>query len=272
MQASNRPAVVTRDVSKTFYIDRHGSERGFFLSRRGTKVEALKPVSLVAFQGEAIGIIGKNGSGKSTLLNMIAGHEAPTTGEIWVSSPPSLLSVGAALQPHLSGEENVRLGLLAQGLPPEQVDEIKTKVAAWADLGDAVNRPLKTYSSGMTARLKFSIATAVRPEILLVDEALSTGDTTFNRKAKDRMNSFLDGASCVFIVSHSPSTIKDQCDRAIWINQGDPIAEGDAYHISAQYHRWSKAEAENDRVTAGKVLRRMKHDYQPPEIVLQSEV
>ena len=239
---------------------------------QGTQVAALKDIHFTVEKGDYVAIMGESGSGKSTLLNMIAGHEAPTTGEIWVSSPPSLLSVGAALQPHLSGEENVRLGLLAQGLPPEQVDEIKTKVAAWADLGDAVNRPLKTYSSGMTARLKFSIATAVRPEILLVDEALSTGDTTFNRKAKDRMNSFLDGASCVFIVSHSPSTIKDQCDRAIWINQGDPIAEGDAYHISAQYHRWSKAEAENDRVTAGKVLRRMKHDYQPPEIVLQSEV
>jgi len=271
MQLSNNPSVVVRNVSKTYLTTKDGSEVGLGIQRRGIRVRALKPLSFVAHEGEAIGIIGKNGSGKSTLLNMIAGHESPTTGEILVSAQPALLSVSAALQQHLTGLDNIRLGLLASGLSPEEVAEIENSVADWADIGEAINRPLKTYSSGMGARLKFSIATAVRPEILLVDEALATGDTTFTSRAQERMDGFLEGASTVFVVSHAPATIQETCSRALWINDGDLIFDGDADFVCGQYAKWSKAMAANDRVTAGKVLRRLKYGYKSPTIILDDE-
>lgn len=271
MQLSSNPSVVVRNVSKTYVTAKDGSEVRLGLKRRGIHVEALQPLSFVAHKGESIGIIGKNGSGKSTLLNMIAGHEEPTTGEIFVSARPSLLSVSAALQPHLTGLENVRLGLLASGLSPAMVKAIEQPVARWADIGDAINRPLKTYSSGMSARLKFSISTAVRPEILLIDEALATGDTTFTAKAQKRMAEFLDGASTVFVVSHAPSTIKESCSRALWINEGQLIVDGDAHYVCGQYARWSKALANRDRVTAGKIIRRLQYEQKKTTILFESE-
>ncbi|MEX3504913.1 ABC transporter ATP-binding protein [Corynebacterium sp. LK2510] len=224
-------------------------------------------MSFIAEKGEAVGIIGKNGSGKSTLLNMIAGHENPSSGDILVSARPSLLSVSAALQQHLTGMENIRLGLLASGLPPEKVAEIEQSVADWADIGEAVDRPLRTYSSGMGARLKFSIATAVRPEILLVDEALATGDTTFTARAQERMAKFLEGASTVFVVSHAPAAITDTCSRALWLNEGELVVDGPSDFVCAQYSRWSKAIAARDRVTANKVLRRIQQEFRQPNLI-----
>jgi len=271
MPASNNPSIVVRKVSKTYTVAKDGSEHGIKLGRRGIHVEALLSTSFVAYKGESVGIIGRNGSGKSTLLNMVAGHELPTTGKIWASAQPSLLSVGAALQPHLTGMENVRLGLLASGLSPQHVAEIQDSVGEWAEIGDAIHRPLNTYSSGMGARLKFSIATAVQPKILLIDEALSTGDSTFAQRATERMNEFLAGDSTVFIVSHAPGVIQDNCQRAIWIHEGQTVADGDSDAVCRQYKRWSDAEAKRDRITAGKILRRAANDYQVPKLVLDSE-
>lgn len=273
MHASNNQAytVVVRDLSKDFWVTEDGSERGFLLHRRGTKVEALRPVSFAASQGESIGIIGRNGSGKSTLLSMIAGTEQPSSGEVYTSSKPTLLSVGAALDPALSGVENVKMGLLAKGLRAKEAEAIKRDVAEWAEIGDAVDRAYRTYSSGMKARLKFAIATAVRPEILLVDEALSTGDETFNAKANKRMEEFLADASTVFIVSHSARTIQEHCDRAIWIHEGYVIADGPVGDVTKKYNAWSKAVQAKDRITAGKLTRRAKLDYQPPKILFDSE-
>lgn len=271
MPVSNRPAVVARDLSKTYWVGKDGTEIGIGLKRHGIQVDALQPISFVAYQGEAVGIIGKNGSGKSTLLNLIAGHERPTSGSIWVSSQPSLLSVSAALQQHLTGLQNVRLGLLASGFSPKEAKEREQEVAEWADIGDAINRPMNTYSSGMEARLRFSIATAVHTDILLVDEALATGDSTFTERAKQRMNNLLESDSSVFIVSHSPGVIQDNCTRAIWIHEGQTITDGDADQVCRQYKRWSDAEAKRDRVTAGKVVRRALNDYHPPQIIFDSE-
>lgn len=271
MQLSNDPSVIVRNVSKNYFVSKDGSEVGFGLAKRGFKVEALKPLSFVAERGQSIGIIGKNGSGKSTLLNMIAGHEKPSTGEIWVGARPALLSVSAALQPHLSGIQNIRLGLLASGLQPEHVADIEREVADWAEIGSAINRPLKTYSSGMGARLKFAIATAVRPEILLVDEALATGDSAFKAKAEDRMSEFLEGASTVFIVSHGAATIRKNCSRALWIHEGQLIADGTARSVSALYGKWSHALTQKDPKLANQLLRRAQRQYQPPRIILDKE-
>lgn len=271
MQLSNNPSVIVRDVSKNYLVSKDGSEVGLSLARRGIQIEALKPLSFVAESGQSIGIIGKNGSGKSTLLNMIAGHEKPTTGQIWVGAQPALLSVTAALQQHLSGMQNIRLGLLASGLTPAQVVEIQHDVAKWAEIGTAIDRPLKTYSSGMGARLRFAIATAVRPEILLVDEALSTGDSAFKAKAEERMAEFLDDASTVFIVSHAAATIRKNCTRALWIHEGELIADGTARAVSGLYGKWSRALSKKDTKLANQLIRRARRQYNAPRIILDKE-
>ena len=271
MQLSNNPSVIVRDLSKNYIVSKDGSEVGISLARRGFHVEALKPLSFVAESGQSIGIIGKNGSGKSTLLNLIAGHEKPTTGDIWVSEQPALLSVGAALQSHLSGMQNIRLGLLASGLTPEHVAEIQYDVAKWAEIGPAIERPLKTYSSGMGARLRFAIATAIRPKILLVDEALSTGDSTFKAKAEERMAEFLDHASTVFIVSHGAATIRKNCSRALWLHEGELIADGTARAISGLYGKWSRALSQKDSKLANQIIRRARRQFSSPRIILDSE-
>lgn len=265
------PTIVARGLAKTFYLTKSGDERGLTPKRRRTAVEALKPMSLVTYTGESVGIIGRNGSGKSTLLSLIAGNENPTAGKIFVSSHPTLLSVGAALQPHLNAIDNVRLGLLAKGAAPSLVEEIERRVADWADIGEAVDRPLKTYSSGMTARLKFAIATAIRPEILLVDEALATGDSAFNEKAQERMNSFLEKDGTVLIVSHSAGAIKNHCTRAIWIHEGEVIADGPTDEVTYLYSGWSRYVSDRDRISAGKMIRRAQNSYNPTEILFDSE-
>ena len=198
---------------------------------------------------------------------MIAGNETPTTGEIFVSSRPSLLSVSAALQPQLTGAENVRLGLLAKGLSPVEVDELADSVAEWADIGDAINRPLHTYSSGMGARLKFSIATAVKPEILLLDEALATGDATFNDRAQERMEGFLDGASTVFLVSHSAAAIRKQCTRAIWLHDGSLIADLNASEAVKWYVKWSRAVVDGKDEEAEHIIRSLAWTHEKSRIV-----
>lgn len=271
MPVSNKPTVVVRDLEKTYFLTRGGSEVGFSKQRRHTTVEALKKVSFATFSGESIGVLGRNGSGKSTLLNLVAGNEKPTQGSILVSSRPTLLSVSAALQGNLSGLDNVRLGLLAKGLRPSQVAKIEHNIAEWSDIGTAIHRPLSTYSSGMKARLKFSIATAVRAEILLVDEALATGDAAFAERAKARMDAFLDDLGTVFIVSHSAATVRKHCSRAIWLHEGMIISDGMVDDVAEQYHKWTQLIAKGERAKAGEFIAEQKDNYDAPVILLDSE-
>ena len=265
MQQSAKPTVVVQNVSKNYTLNAQGSDK-FILQRRTRTVPAVKPLSFVAYSGESIGVLGKNGSGKSTLLRLIAGTESPTTGRILVSERPTLLGVSAALQQNLSGRQNIKLGLLAMGLPPERVRTLESEIIEWADLTDAIDRPLKTYSSGMGARLKFAIATAVRADILLVDEALSTGDSTFAAKAQKRMDGFLDASGTVFLVSHSASTIEKNCDRAIWLHQGELVTDGTPKWVVTLYRRWSKAVASGRAKQAEAILEYTKKKYVPVRI------
>lgn len=269
MLTSNDPTVVVRNLKKTFVVNKSGSELTLSPYRR--RVEALKGVSFVAERGESIGVLGRNGSGKSTLLNVIAGNEKPTSGDILVSSVPSLLSVSAALQSHLSGRQNVRLGLLAQGLPPKNVRALENEVGEWAQIGEALDRPLNTYSSGMKARLKFAISTANHPEILMVDEALATGDAAFAQRAKERMQTFLRNSGTVFIVSHSPGALKQHCNRAIWLHLGEVLADGSVEDVGEEYAKWSRYSAAGDSNSADLVLDEMRSNYESPEIVFDSE-
>jgi teichoic acid transport system ATP-binding protein len=267
---SNKITVVTRKLGKSYYISKNGNSIG--LSRqRMTEVEALQSVSFVSHAGESIGILGKNGSGKSTLIRLIAGSESPSHGEVFVSNKPTMLGVSAALQPQLTGRQNVKLGLLAMGLKPAQVEELSPEVIEWAELTDSIDRPMKTYSSGMSARLKFSIATAVKAEILLVDEALSTGDTTFKSKATERMNEFLDTAGTVFLVSHGAETIQKHCSRAIWLHEGEMIADGPAEQITKSYRVWGNRAATGKPQEAEQIIQNMRERFQEPQIVFDDE-
>lgn len=189
-------------------------------------VHALKGVSFDVRQGESVGILGSNGSGKSTLFLALAGLLPPTRGEILVRSEPKLLGVGAALMPAASGLRNIRLGCLALGMPADELDEVIEDIVAFTELGEAIERPLKTYSSGMRARLHFAIATAVRPDILLVDEALAVGDKAFRNRSRERIESMLASAGTLMLVSHSMTELSRLCRRGIWLEKGVLRADG----------------------------------------------
>jgi teichoic acid transport system ATP-binding protein len=217
-------------------------------------VRALKGVSFVARAGEQIGLVGQNGSGKSTLLRVIAGLERPTRGQVSADSQPVLIGVNAALIPDLSGEQNVRLGCLAMGLSPAQAEAAVPDVVELAGLGKSIYLPMKTYSAGMSSRLRFAIATAARPHILLIDEALATGDAAFRARSEQRMQRLRHGAGTVFLVSHDARTIEDTCTRAVWLHEGEMILDGPAKDVAKRYRRWAYWTAKGKSSTAQSIL------------------
>lgn len=250
------PVVVADNLGKTYTITGAAAEgEGHRIGRRQVRyVDALRNVSFVVRRGESIGIIGRNGSGKSTLLSLIAGGEAPTSGKISVAHQPSLLGVTPALQGWLTGEQNIYLGLLALGMHPQQAKEKIPEIVEWAELGEAATRPMSTYSSGMGAKLSFAISTAIQPEILLVDETLSTGDAAFADKARERMQTLLGATGNIFLVSHSLSIVRENCSRVIWIHQGDVIADGEAEEVIEDYSAFSDALKTEEVDEANQVL------------------
>ncbi len=190
------------------------------------EIHALRGVSFVARQGEAIGVIGKNGAGKSTLMQAIAGLLPASSGEVYADGQPTMLGVSSALMQALPGSRNVELGLLALGLSPEEIREKYDGIVEFSGIGSAINMPMKTYSSGMSARLKFAIASSVSHEILLIDEALATGDGEFVKRSGERIRALRDEADTIFLVSHSMGAIRSTCDRVLWLDEGRIIADG----------------------------------------------
>ncbi len=209
------------------------------------EVHAVKGASFVAYRGEAIGLIGSNGSGKSTLLRAIAGLlPVERGGAIYASGQPSLLGVNAALMNDLSGERNVRLGCLAMGMHPAQVKEQVQGIIDFSginDNGDFGSLPMRTYSSGMAARLRFSIAAAKKHDVLLIDEALATGDAKFRKRSEQRVRDLRADAGTVFLVSHSEQSIRDTCERVIWLESGLIRADGPTADVLKEYEAFVKA-------------------------------
>ena len=216
----------------------------------GRTVHAVRGVGFAAYRGEAIGLIGSNGSGKSTLLKAVAGLLPVDRGRIYTQGRPALLGVNAALMADLTGERNVILGGLAMGMTRAEIAARYQEIVDFSGINekdDAISRPMRTYSSGMGARLRFSIAAARSHDVLLIDEALSTGDAKFRSRSQERIDELRAEAGTVFLVSHSNSTITQTCDRALWLEAGTLRMDGPAKEVVAAYEAFTKKAANTGR-------------------------
>lgn len=261
-----RPSFLVDSVTKKYVLKSGDTDDGLFRRNRHSQtVRALRGVSFYAEPGDFLGLLGQNGSGKSTILRLLAGQERPTTGEIYTNARPALLGISAAMQTYLTGRKNVELGCLALGMSPAEVEEVTPSILEFADIGEAIDRPMKTYSAGMSGRLKFAISTAVEPEILLIDEALSAGDASFAERARQRINRLTDRAGVAVLVSHSTQQIKTMCNRSVWLHEGKVISDGDVQDVASKYDEWAKAKSKGDLNSANKIILEMKRGYRQPE-------
>ena len=203
------------------------------------EVQALKHVSFEVPEGTSLGIVGANGAGKSTLIRALGGILPPTEGRIEVHGRISaLLALGVGFNPNLSGTENVILGGLANGLSRKQVEERAQEIADFAELGDFMDLPIRTYSSGMRSRLAFAVSVHMDPDILMIDEALSAGDAKFKKKAADKMHELMHSARAMFLVSHALGSIKEMCNAAIWLHKGELMLQGSPDEVVAAYTKF----------------------------------
>lgn len=197
---------------------------------------ALNDVSFTVDKGDVIGIVGRNGAGKSTLLKIVSGIQKPASGNVVLHGRVvPMLELGAGFDMELSGKENVYLNGAVLGYTKEFLDERYEDILAFSELGDFINMPVRNYSSGMVARLAFSIASQVNPEILIVDEVLSVGDENFQKKSRDRMVELMSGGSTVLFVSHNINQIKDICNKAVWLSHGQVVMTGDSETVCDKY-------------------------------------
>ena len=200
------------------------------------KIHAINDISFKIYKGEKVGIIGYNGAGKSTLLNLITGIYHPDKGSVTTYGNISpLLSLGAGFDQNFSGRKNIILNGAVLGYDKEYLESKVDEIIEFSELGEYIDIPIKNYSSGMLAKLGFSIATAVNPDILIIDEILGVGDVNFQKKSADKMKSLMDGGTTVLLVSHSIPQIRELCDKAIWINDGKLREIGEVNKVCDHY-------------------------------------
>ena len=200
------------------------------------KIHAINDISFKIYKGEKIGIIGYNGAGKSTLLNLITGIYHPDKGTVTTYGKISpLLSLGAGFDPNFSGRKNIILNGAVLGYDKEYLESKVDEIIEFSELGEYIDIPIKNYSNGMLAKLGFSIATAVNPDILIIDEILGVGDVNFRKKSADKMKSLMDGGTTVLLVSHSIPQIRELCDKAIWIDNGKLREIGEVNQVCNHY-------------------------------------
>ena len=242
----NSVIVELKDVWKKFPIKRDRPGFKEFLvnlpkltkNNQNSEFWAIKGVSLKVEKGECVGIIGKNGAGKSTLLSLILGTIYPTKGEIKVFEKITpLLELGAGFHHDLTGRENILINGVLLGLTKKEVLEKIDDIIAFSELNDFIDIPIRTYSSGMFVRLAFSVAIHINPKLLLIDEILGVGDEAFQKKSKEAIIRLLKGGVTTIFVSHSMPAIKEICDRAIWLHNGEIISEGKPGKVVEDYIR-----------------------------------
>jgi len=239
------PAVLCRDVSKQFYLYSHRttSLREWFIRtalRRPITVRraefTLRGFNLRVERGEAVALIGPNGGGKSTVLRLIAGIYTPTSGVVTTSGRiAAVIELGAGFNTELTGAENLDLYGAIMGLSRSQLASRYGEIVEFAGIGDFIDLPVKYYSSGMVARLAFSVAVNVRPDILLMDEVLAVGDQAFQEKCLDRLRAYRSGGCTMVVVSHNAAIVRELCSRAIWLEGGETRMEGEVNRVLDAY-------------------------------------
>ena len=236
------PRIIVENINKDFKIYTRSQDRlaEILLRRPRHKLyHVLRDISFAVPDGKSIGIIGDNGAGKSTLLKLLVGTLQPTSGSIQTHGQvAALLELGAGFHPEFTGRRNIYLNASLLGVPDDDIAELERGIIEFSELGDFIDRPVKTYSSGMYVRLAFSIATMVRPDILVIDEALSVGDLAFQKKCVQRMNEFRQQNKTMAFCSHSMFHVQELCDIAIWIDKGEIKEMGDSHKVVGDYENF----------------------------------
>lgn len=244
----SKPAIVVDHLSIMFNLNKEKVDnlKEYFIKFVTRKLHftefwALKDISFTVEKGERVGVLGFNGAGKSTLLKAIAGVLKPTQGTIHVNGVIApMLELGAGFDLNYSGKENIFLYGTTMGYSRKFIEEKYDEIVEFSELKDFIDVPVKNYSSGMRARLGFAIATAVKPEILILDEVLSVGDAKFRKKSEEKVRSMFANGTTVLFVSHSTQQVLNICNKAIILDHGKLIASGDAKEICAQYDQMVK--------------------------------
>ncbi len=239
-------SVEVNDLSKVYHLYNKSSDRlreTFSIKKKKYSKDhyALKNINLSIKHGESVGIVGTNGSGKSTLLKLITGVVTPTTGEIKTEGKiAALLELGAGFNPEYTGIENIYLNGTMMGYTEGEMEKRVPAIVDFADIGEFIYQPVKSYSSGMFARLAFAVSINVEPDILIVDEALSVGDTRFQVKCIDKMRELQESGTTILFVTHAIEQIKRFCTRAIWIKNGEVVEDGEASQVVDLYDNFMK--------------------------------
>ncbi len=242
-ETGSTSSVEVTDVSVLFRVptQRIQSFKEYVLQRLAMQISyrdlwALRGVSLEIHQGETFGIVGRNGAGKSTLLKVISRVLRPTRGRVVIRGLVApLLELGAGFHPDLTGRENVIMNATILGYPKAKILDAMDDIIQFSELEGFIDAPIRTFSSGMTARLAFAVATHFRPEVLVLDEVLSVGDVGFQQKCMDRIHRFREEGTTILLVSHSLNTIESHCDRTVWLEQGKIAALGIPSEVLPQY-------------------------------------
>lgn len=242
------PAIVVRDLRKEFLLRNSAvaSLKTLLLwwkREPPRRLEVLRGVSFEVARGECVALVGRNGAGKSTLLSLLARIYRPTSGSVRVNGRLApLLELGAGFHPDLSGAENVLFNAIVLGLTRKEAKARFAAILEFSELGDHINAPVRTYSSGMLARLGFSVAVHVDADVLLVDEVLAVGDYEFQQKCYDRIRAFRERGGTILLVSHHDDTVRQFADRCVWIQHGEVMRIGPPDEVLADYEAHSEAE------------------------------
>jgi len=238
---NNQPQIILKNVSKKYKLfssrtDRLSEAFNPFGSRKHKEFFAIHNLNLVINKGEIVGVIGRNGSGKSTLLKMVAGITQPTSGTVEVrDNVVPLLELGTGFHPDLTGRDNIYFYTTLLGYEKSDIRKIIDEVIGFAEVGEFIDQPLKSYSSGMKARLAFSVSIYIDPDILIVDEVLAVGDEYFKEKSLNKMHELFKSGRTILFVSHSASAITELCTRAILLNKGEMAFQGDPEEVITYY-------------------------------------